>query len=106
MSAFAFTLREESPLQTKSIYGIAPDDIHFYQIYNVDLDLFESAQERLHAVASEGLRDSPNPARQTGPFTVGIENTPQEEEGDVKYSQGVTPSMAAPVPPSSLLTPP
>ena len=106
MSAFAFTLREESPLQTKSIYGIAPDDIHFYQIYNVDLDLFDRAQERLHAVASEGLSDSPDPARQTGLFPVGLDNTPQEEDGDVMDNQGLSPSVAAPAPHPSFLTPP
>ena len=106
MSAFAFAIRERSPLQPKSMHGIAPDDVHHYQPHCVDLELLGRAQERLHAVASGGLRDSPDPVRQTGLFTVGIENTPQEEEGDVKYNQGVTPSMAAPVPPSSLLTPP
>ena len=102
MSAFAFTLREESPLQTKSIY----DDIHFYQIYNVDLDLFDRAQERLHAVASGGLSDSPDPARQTGLFPVGLDNTPQEEDGDVMDKDGLSPSVAAPAPHPSLLTPP
>ena len=93
-------------MQTKSIYGIAPDDIHFYQTYNVDLDLFDRAQERLHAVASGGLRDSPDPAQQTGLFPVGLDNTPQEEEGDVMYPKGAAPSMAAPQPHPSLLSPP
>ena len=106
MSAFAFVIRAGLPFEQKPINDVAAEDVHRYQPHCVDLELFDRAQELLHAVASGGLSDSPDPARQTGLSTLGIENTPQEEEGDVKYNQGVTPSMAAPVPPSSLLTPP
>lgn len=106
MSAFAFAIRERSPLQPKSMHGIAPDDVHHYQPHCVDLELLGRAQERLHAVASGGLRDSPDPAQQTGLFPVGLDNTPQEEEGDVMYPKGAAPSMAAPAPHPSLLSPP
>ena len=106
MAAFAFTIRERPPLQPKSGPDVSPDDVHHYQQHCVDLELLGCAQERLHSVASGGLSDSPDPARQTGLFPVGLDNTPQEEDGDVMDKDGLSPSVAAPAPHPSLLTPP
>merc|ERR1712173_342769 len=81
MSAFAFALRERSPLQPKSFHGIQPDDAHHLQTHAVDLDLLGRAQDRLHALATGGLRESPDPASQSQ-LPMGLDNTPQEEEGE------------------------
>ena len=105
MSAFAFALRERSPLQPKSYHGVAPDDAHHLQPHVVDLELLNRAQQRLHDIASGGLRDSPDPAQQVAAFT-GLDNTPQEEEGDIMFPKGAAPSLAAPAPHPALLSPP
>ena len=97
MSAFAFALRERSPLQPKSFHGVAPDDAHHLQPHCVDLELLGRAQDRLHAIASGGLRDSPDPAQQTVAFPSGLDNTPQEQEGDIMFAKGAVPSTAAPL---------
>jgi len=109
MSAFAFAIRERSPLQPKSFHGVQPDDAHHLQTHSVDLALLERAQQRLHALATGGLRDSPDPASQTGLAPIGLDNTPQEGEGDIMYPpQTVTsqlpPGMGRPHP--ALLSPP
>jgi len=106
MSAFAYAIRERSPLQPKSFHGVAPDDAHHLQPHCVDLELLNRAQERLHAIASGGLRDSPDPAQQCTSFPSGLDNTPQEEEGDIMYPKGAAPSIAAPAPHPALLSPP
>lgn len=85
MSAFAFAIRERSPLQPKSFHGVQPDDAHHLQTHSVDLALLERAQQRLHALATGGLRDSPDPASQTGVLPLGLDHTPQEGEGDIMY---------------------
>eukprot|EP00092_Neocalanus_flemingeri_P036345 GFUD01039568.1.p1 GENE.GFUD01039568.1~~GFUD01039568.1.p1 ORF type:complete len:524 (+),score=128.08 GFUD01039568.1:219-1790(+) len=107
MSAFAFALRERSPLQPKSFHGIQPDDAHHLQTHAVDLDLLGRAQDRLHALATGGLRDSPDPNSQSQ-LPSGLDNTPQEEEGDVMYqpkgSHTMAPIIQAPHP--ALLSPP
>ena len=105
MSAFAYALRERSPLQPKSFHGIAPDDAHHLQPHCVDLTLLGRAQDRLSAIASGSLRDSPDPAQQVATFT-GLDNTPQEEEGDVMYHKGAAPAIARPQPHPALLSPP
>jgi len=85
MSAFAFAIRERSPLQPKSFHGISPDDAHHLQTHSVDLALLERAQKRLQDLASGSLRDSPDPTSQTIMAPMGLENTPQEGEGDIMY---------------------
>ena len=62
MSAFAYAVNERSPLQPKSFHGIQPDEAHHLQTHAVDLDLLGRAQDRLHALASGGLRESPDPS--------------------------------------------
>ena len=104
MGAFAYALRERSPLQPKSFHGVAPDDAHHLQPHCVDLELLGRGQDRLSAIASGGLRDSPDPAQQVASFT-GLDNTPQEEEGDVMY-KGTAPTIAQPMPHPALLSPP
>ena len=106
MSSFAFAIRERSPLQPKSFHGVAPDDAHHLQPHQVDLELLGRAQERLAAVAAGNLRDSPDPAQQCSSYSTGLDNTPQEEEGDIMYPKGVAPSVAAPAPHPALLSPP
>ena len=106
MSAFAYAIRERSPLQPKSFHGVAPDDAHHLQPHCVDLELLNRAQDRLHAIASGGLRDSPDPGQQCTSFPSGLDNTPQEEEGDIMYPKGAAPSIAAPAPHPALLSPP
>ena len=106
MSAFAFVIRAGLPFEQKHLNDVAAEDVYRYQPHCVDLELFDRAQEHLHAVASGGLSDSPDPARQTGLFPVGLDNTPQEEDGDVMDKDGLSPSVAAPAPHPSLLTPP
>jgi len=108
MGAFAFALRERSPLQPKSFHGIQPDDAHHLQTHAVDLDLLGRAQDRLHALATGGLRDSPDPASQSQ-LPVGLDNTPQEEEGDLMYPPKGNHTMApgiAQAPHPALLSPP
>jgi len=85
MSAFAFAIRERSPLQPKSFHGIPADDAHHLQTHSVDLALLERAQKRLQDLASGGLRDSPDPSSQTIAPPMGLENTPVEGDGDIMY---------------------
>ena len=105
MSAFAYALRERSPLQPKSFHGIQPDDAHHLQTHAVDLDLLGRAQDRLHALASGGLRESPDPASQSQ-LPMGLDNTPQEEEGDLMFPKGMAPGIAQQAPHPALLSPP
>jgi hypothetical protein len=49
----------------------------------VDLPLLERALSRLHALATASLRDSPDPT--TGLLPPGLQDTPQEEVGDLMY---------------------
>jgi cyclin E len=90
MSAFAFAMRERSPLQPKSFHGVQPDDAHHLQSHSSDLALLERAQDRLRSLAVGGLRDSPDPSSQSAPPPFGLNNTPQESEGDVMYEPEVS----------------
>ena len=101
MSAFAFALRERSPLQPKSFHGISPEDAHHLQPHVVDLELLARAQDRLAAIATGGLRESPDPSTN---LPIGLSDTPQEQEGDVMNPKGAIPSVAAANP--ILLSPP
>jgi len=83
MSAFAFAIRERSPLQIKSFHGVAPEDSHHLQNHVVDLQLLERATSRLAALADGKLRESPDPSCQR--LLTGLDQTPQEEEGDIMY---------------------
>jgi cyclin E len=83
MSAFAFAIRERSPIQIKSFHGVAPEDAHHLQNHVVDLALLERATTRLAALAEGRLRDSPNLASQ--PTLTGLDQTPAEAEGDIMY---------------------
>lgn len=110
MSAFAFALRERSPLQPKSFYGIQPDDTHHLQTHSIDLALLERAQDRLRALATGGLRDSPDPGAQSALPPFGLDNTPQEGEGDIMYpppaEESQAPRHQGQAPHPALLSPP
>jgi len=108
MSAFAYALRERPLLQPKSFHGVQPDDAHHLQTHSVDLDLLAKAQDQLHALATGGLRDSPDPSSQSQ-LPLGLDNTPQEELGDVMYPPKGYHSMAPGIsqaPHPALLSPP
>lgn len=87
MSAFAFAIRERSPVQMKSFHGVAPEDSHHLQNHVVDLALLERATSRLAALAEGRLRDSPDPSTclSTQQLLAGLDQTPQEEEGDIMH---------------------
>jgi len=107
MSAFAFAIRERSPIQIKSFHGVAPEDAHHLQNHVVDLALLERATTRLAALADNRLRESPDPAAQ--PFLTGLDQTPQEEDGDIMYPPmgSFEPSAGGPLAPHpALLSPP
>jgi len=108
MSAFAYAVNERSPLQPKSFHGIQPDEAHHLQTHAVDLDLLGRAQDRLHALASGGLRESPDPSTQSQ-LPMGLDNTPQEQDGDVMYQPKNNSTMVPAVvqaPHPALLSPP
>jgi len=116
MSAFAFAIRERSPLQIKSFHGVSPEDCHHFQNHVVDMGLHERAQQRLEALMDGKIRESPDPTCQMMRSTMpGLDQTPQEEEGDIMYppeASSVLPSdipasqPAAIAPHSGLLSPP
>jgi len=83
MSAFAFAIRERSPVQIKSFQGVSPEDAHHLQNHVVDLGLLERATNRLAALEKLSLRESPNPTSQSN--IMGLDNTPQEQEGDIMF---------------------
>ncbi len=58
----------------------------------MDLSLLERALSRLHALATGSLRDSPDPS--TGLPPPGLQDTPQEEAGDLMYPPTATPSCS------------
>merc|ERR1719479_462433 len=72
----ASALRERSPLQPKSFHGISPEDAHHLQPHVVDLELLARAQDRLAAIATGGLRESPDPSTN---LPIGLSDTPQEQ---------------------------
>ena len=108
MSAYAFALRERgTPVQIKSFQGVSPEDAHHLQNHVVDLALLERATNRLAALEKISLRDSPDPSSQR--TIIGLDNTPQEQEGDIMYPaqgsllpQGVMEQLVHP----ALLSPP
>lgn len=110
MSAFAFAIRERSPLQIRSFHGVPPEESHHLQNHVVDLKLLERATSRLAALADGRLRESPDPSTQRQ--LTGLDNTPQETEGDIMYPPQVgsllPPAVANAVLPanSALLSPP
>ena len=109
MSAFAFALRERSPLQPKSFHGVQPDDAHHLQTHSIDLPLLERAQDRLRALATGGLSDSPDPTSQTSLPPPGLDNTPQEGEGDIMYPPAAVSAVSGArqsAPHPALLSPP
>lgn len=93
MSAFAFALREQSPLQPRSFHNVNVDNQHNIQSHTVELAMLDRAQARLSLLMTEtNDRDSPDPA--DAPIHLAaLELTPPEEEGDVKY-QPERPSSA------------
>lgn len=109
MSAFAFAIRERSPLQIRSFHGVPPEESHHLQNHVVDLKLLERATNRLAALSDGRLRESPDPSTQRQ--LTGLDNTPSETEGDIMYPpQGslLPPAVANAVLPanSALLSPP
>lgn len=96
MSAFAFAIRERSPVQIKSFHGVSPEDAHHLQNHVVDLGLLERATSRLAALADGRLRESPDVTSQR--TLVGLDQTPQEEEGDLMYP----PELGSMLPAASL----
>ena len=108
MSAFAFAIRERSPIQIKNFHGVAPEDAHHLQNHVVDLALLERATARLAALADMRLRDSPDPSAQRAVAPTGLDQTPDEQEGDVMYPDKLTarPALASVAPPPALLSPP
>ena len=86
MSAFAFAIRERSPLQIKAFHGVPPEESHHLQNHVVDLALLERATSRLAALADGRLRESPDLSdQQRQLITVGLDQTPVEGEGDIMY---------------------
>ncbi len=65
--------------------------------------LLERAMSRLHALATGSIRDSPDPT--TGILPPGLQDTPQEEEGDLMYPPQQHPSLTQPCSSSSGLLP-
>lgn len=89
MSAFAFALRESGPLQPRFYPQIHPDDAHHIQSHSVDLDILAKGQARLQELATGANRDSPDPENHPPPPS-GLDNTPQEEAGDIMYPPAMT----------------
>lgn len=109
MSAFAFAIRERSPLYIRSFHGVPPEESHHLQNHVVDVALLERATSRLAALADGRLRESPDPSPLCQ-LTV-LENTPQEAEGDIMFPpQGslLPPAVANAILPANpaLLSPP
>jgi len=107
MSAFVFAIRERgSPIQIKSFHGVLPEDSHHLQNHVVDMSLLERATSRLAALAEGALRDSPDVSSQR--MITGLDNTPQEEEGDIMYPKGgsMIPGGTYAAPHPALLSPP
>jgi len=101
MAAFSFALRERSPLQPKSFHGIQPDDAHHLQTHSIDLQLLERAQEQQQALCANVLRESPDPMAQAALAPTGLDNTPQEGEGDIMYPSATVSSTCSTTPVSS-----
>jgi len=101
MAAFSFALRERSPLQPKSFHGVQPDDAHHLQTHSIDLQLLERAQEQQQALCANVLRESPDPMAQAALAPTGLDNTPQEGEGDIMYPSTTVSSTCATTPVSS-----
>jgi cyclin E len=109
MSAFAFAIRERSPLQIRSFHGVPPEESHHLQNHVVDLKLLERATSRLAALADGRLRESPDPSPQYQ--LTGLDNTPIETEDDIMYPPNgslLPPAVSNAVMPtnSALLSPP
>ena len=111
MSAFVFAIRERSPVQVKSFHNVLIEDSHHLQNHVVDVALLERATARLAALADASLRESPEVSAQR--MITGLENTPQEEEGDLMYPPSAAGSLlpagvapAAVSPHLGLLSPP
>jgi len=98
MAAFSFALRERSPLQPKSFHGIQPDDAHHLQTHSIDLQLLERAQEQQQALCAGVLRESPDPMAQAALAPIGLDNTPQEGEGDIMYAPATVSSACSTTP--------
>merc|ERR1719150_537370 len=98
MAAFSFALRERSPLQPKSFHGIQPDDAHHLQTHSIDLQLLERAQEQQQALCAGVLRESPDPMAQAALAPNGLDNTPQEGEGDIMYTPAAVSSACSTTP--------
>merc|ERR1719220_3258640 len=98
MAAFSFALRERSPLQPKSFHGIQPDDAHHLQTHSVDLQLLERAQEQQQALCAGVLRESPDPMAQAALAPTGLDNTPQEGDGDIMYAPAAVSSACSTTP--------
>jgi len=107
MSAFVFAIRERgTPIQIKSFHGVLPEDSHHLQNHVVDISLLDRAQARGTALAEGALRDSPDLSSQR--MITGLENTPQEEPGDIMYPKGgeLPAGIAQVAPHPALLSPP
>merc|ERR1719430_2803963 len=101
LPAYSFALRERSPLQPKSFHGIQPDDAHHLQTHSIDLQLLERAQEQQQALCANVLRESPDPMAQAALAPTGLDNTPQEGEGDIMYPSTTVSSTCSTTPVSS-----
>ena len=85
MSAFAFAIREPSPIQIKNFHGEAPEDAHHLQNYVVDLAVLERATTRLAALADMRLRNVQDPSAQRAALPTGVIQTPDEQEVNVLF---------------------
>ncbi|XP_040582523.1 G1/S-specific cyclin-E [Lepeophtheirus salmonis] len=91
MSAFAFALREHSPLQPRTFHNVPVDNQHNIQTHTVELTMLDRAQERLALLMTSIDRDSPDPEDIVAPIHLGsLELTPPEEEGDVVFKPSST----------------
>eukprot|EP00096_Caligus_rogercresseyi_P011785 TRINITY_DN4758_c0_g1_i1.p1 TRINITY_DN4758_c0_g1~~TRINITY_DN4758_c0_g1_i1.p1 ORF type:complete len:503 (-),score=137.21 TRINITY_DN4758_c0_g1_i1:1108-2616(-) len=86
MSAFAFALREQCPLQPRTFHNVPSDNQHNIQTHTVELTMLDRAQERLVLLMTTSDPDSPDPEDLPAPIHLGsLELTPPEEEGDVNF---------------------
>lgn len=89
MSAYAFALREESPLQPRSFHNVNVDNQHNIQTHTMELSMLDRAQSRLALLMTVTDRDSPDPSEVPPIPLASLELTPPDEEGDVVYHHHV-----------------
>ena len=60
--------------------------------------LLERAQEQQQALCADVLRESPDPMAQAALAPTGLDNTPQEGEGDIMYAPAAVSSACSTTP--------